>query len=510
MKKSSYIDISALCQVIGCIYTNPRILEQEDKYRFNKEDFCDSFHQVIFSSIYNIYQLGAKEITISAIEDYLATRPKQQGEYKAHNGGEYILKCAENANINTFSYYYSRMKKLSLLRAYESMGMDLRWLYDVDSFDAKTKEKQEEWLDNASLEDIANKIDDKIDAIRIEFAEGAEDRGVQLGEHTDEILEELSQAPALGLPFYTEYMNTITRGARPGKFYLCSAPTGAGKSRSMIGDACYTGCSQMYDLVNNKWISIGMSQPTLYIGTEQDELEVTTMALAFISGVDEEHILLNSYYVGEEERVRKASQILKNGKLYFICIPDFGIEDIKTTIKKYIREKGIVQCYFDYIHSSPKILMEVGGKSGIKGMREDSVLFLLSSALKDIATEYGIFIKSSTQLNMNWTETEEPDQNCLRGSKAIADRIDVGMILLEATNDDKEKLRPMCMKNNIPIPNMKISVYKNRQGQHRGEYLWLNANRGCCRFNGLFMTKWDYTLIEASDIKIKVQDESIF
>ena len=43
----------------------------------------------------------------------------------------------------------------------EKVGMDLSWLYDPDNiFDAKKKQEQEEWLDNSSLEEIANVIDD--------------------------------------------------------------------------------------------------------------------------------------------------------------------------------------------------------------------------------------------------------------------------------------------------------------------------------------------------------------
>lgn len=398
MKNSKFVDISCLCQVIGTIFTNPKILEQEDKYKFNKEDFCDSFHQTVFSSIYNIWQLGAKEITLPAIEDYLATRPKQQAEYKTHNGAEYILRCAENANVNTFAYYYNRMKKLSLLRAYEDMGMNLDWLYNPDSFDAKEKEKQEEWLDNATLENIANKIDDKIDAIRSEFAEGAEDRGVQIGSGIDELLDSFKETPALGYPLYGDYINTVTRGARLGKFFLRSAATGVGKTRSMIADACYIGCSQMYDLAQNKWITIGACQPVLFIATEQDLMECQTMCLAFLAGVDEEHILTNSYFVGEEERIAKAAQLLKQSKVRFECMPDFSMSDIENTIKKNIREYNIEYCFFDYIHSSATILTEVGGKSGVKNLREDNVLFLLASKLKDIAVQYGVFVLSSTQL----------------------------------------------------------------------------------------------------------------
>lgn len=54
-------------------------------------------------------------------------------------------------------------------------------------------------------------------------------------------------------------------------------------------------------------------------------------------------------------------------------------------------------------------------------LREDQILFMLSSKLKDLASELGIFIQSATQLNGQWEEAEEVNQNLLRGAKSIAD-----------------------------------------------------------------------------------------
>lgn len=54
------------------------------------------------------------------------------------------------------------MKKMSLLRAYDKYGIDVSDIYDPDNIlDTKRKQFQEEWLDNSSLEDIANKVDGK-------------------------------------------------------------------------------------------------------------------------------------------------------------------------------------------------------------------------------------------------------------------------------------------------------------------------------------------------------------
>lgn len=46
---------------------------------------------------------------------------------------------------------------------------------------------------------------------------------------------------------------------------------------------------------------------------------------------------------------------------------------------------------------------------------------MLSNKLKDICNQYGIFIMSATQLSGDYEHAEIPDQNLLRGAKAIAD-----------------------------------------------------------------------------------------
>ena len=60
-----------------------------------------------------------------------------------------------------------------------------------------------------------------------------------------------------------------------------------------------------------------------------------------------------------------------------------------------------------------KILSEVTSKTGIKGLREDNVLFMISIKLKDICNEYGVFILTATQLNADYTTAQQYDQNLL-------------------------------------------------------------------------------------------------
>ena len=511
MSKVKYIDVTAVCHVIGNIFKDPSILGQTDKYNFLENDFSNSFHRIVFSSLYNLYLLGTNKFTLETIQDYLEQRPKAKAEYELNKGNEYIVKCAEIAKPESFNYYYQRLKKMSLLQCFSENGMDCSWLYNPDTLDIKKLQEQEDNLDNLSLENIYDLVNRKIDDIKVMYVDKTEDNSCQFGEGVDEFLESLKQAPALGYPMFGKYMNNVTRGARLGKFYLRSAPTGVGKTRSMIADVCYIGCSQIYDLNEQRWISIGAPQPTLYIPTEQDRDECQSMALSFIAGVDEDHILTNEYLVGEWERIEKAKTILKNSKIYFEPLPDFTLKDIENVVKRQIREHDIAYVFFDYIHSSPSILMEIGGKSGVKNLREDNILFLLASGLKDIAIKNDVFVMSATQLNGKWEETDTPDQNCLRGSKAIADRIDWGSILLDVTPEDLEKIKGIITKFGFDVPTVKMSIYKYRQGRWKSIYLWMKADKSCCRYEPIFATDWRYIYVDLGNpLKIKVEEENAF
>lgn len=758
--KSKYVDIPATVQVIGAIYKNPDILDNEE-YHFCIDDFVEEFHQIIFGSIYNLHQLGAKEITSNTIEDYLENKPKKLAIFRLNKGDEYLSKISETAQVTAFPFYYNRIKKMTLLRMYnEKCGMDLSWLYDVDNIlDVKKKQAQEDWLDNSSLEEIADIIDKKIDNIKNLYISNNNSAIQGISNGVDQLIANLKSSPEIGYPLYGSYINTITRGARLKKFYLRSAATGVGKAipdseliptplgwrcvrdikigdylfdrqgkptkvlnifpqaqlkemweiifedgrstrccyehlwqfkyddrevvapfsdlhqqylknkdiylplneaveynffhvenpydlgikfvesnftnnldkityssikeryeflrgvfdkagnvknnkillknnsysrlfillieslgikvieennflvlyckkkqlkyfvndnfisllsnfkecnyikikeikhynfrtkmtcftvdneehlflvseyivthntRAMIADACYIGCSCMYDLKTKNWVQTGEPQPTLYIATEQSIDEIQTMMLAFLSGVNEEHILINEYVDDEQERIQYAINVLKSSKIYFESLPDFSLQDIEDTIKKGIREYNTHYIFHDYLHTSMKILEEITKKSGGVKLREDNILFMISIRLKDLCNKYDSFIMTSTQLNGDFKSAKEYDQNLLRGAKSIADKIDVGMIMLEVTQDDREILSDLCLKNGLDMPDIKISFYKNRRGKWKNVLLWCKSDRGICRIDPIFATKYNYELIELEDYKININSD---
>ena len=507
---SKFVDTTAIMQVIGCIYKHPYLLEQEDKYFFHEEDFTERFHQTLFGSIYNLKMLGANKIDIDDILNYLSTRPTREAEFKVNKGEEYLAKLVDIADLSKFDYYYGRMKKMTLLRFYDNNGIDVRDLYDPDNLlGIKKKQIHEDWLDNPSLEMIAQKIDDKIEMIKSTCVDNSFGKARHASEGIRGLIDRLKETPEVGVPLYGPLINTVTRGARLKKFYLRSAPTGCGKSRSMIADACNISCNEIYD-EQLGWIKNGNAEPTLYITTEQELEEVQTMMLAFLSNVNEDKILNGNYENDEEERVIRAAEILERSPLYVEELPDFSLRDIESTIKRNVRDNQVKYVFHDYIHTSLKILEEITKRSGGVKLREDNILFMISIRLKDLCNELGIFIMSATQLNGDWQEAKEANQNLLRGAKAIADKIDLGAIILPTKEDDIVSLEKILSTGIFQKPNLKLSIYKNRRGKFKSVILWCHADLGTCRIKPMFLTDNSYEMLPIENINIVVEEESAF
>lgn len=226
---SKYVDTTSIIQVIGNVYNNPSLLDFEDKYTIIDEDFPDEFHRVIFGAIYKLHELGADKVSLENIYDFLSSRPTALAIFKKDKGEEWLLAASQNSISDSFDYYYNRLKKFTLLRMYDNHGIDVSEIYDIDNLlDSRKKQQQEDWLDNASLENIADKVDEKIENIRLKYVNDVNDEAYQASEGIRKLVEDLKKHPEVGIPMYGPLINTVTKGMRLSKFYLRSAPTGYG------------------------------------------------------------------------------------------------------------------------------------------------------------------------------------------------------------------------------------------------------------------------------------------
>lgn len=337
---SKYIDTTSCVQVIGTVFQNPSLLDITDKYQITDEDFTEDLHKVVMGAIFKIHENGVEKITIENINDYLSTKPKSNAIYQANKGDEWLKNVAAQAIPTAFDFYYNRMKKMSLLRAYDKYGIDVSFIYNPNQLDTRKLQLQEEQLENMSLLQIADQVDAIVDRVRQDYTGNEYAEEYQAGDGIEELIARLQTYPEVGVPLYGKFVNRITRGARLKKLYLRSGATGLGKTRTMIADCCTLGTDMIYDEMLG-WIGNGIAEPVLFIATEQDLEEVQTMMLAFLANVNEEHILSNIYFGDELDRVLKAAKIIKESPIYITTIPDFSIQDIEDCIKQNIREHDV-------------------------------------------------------------------------------------------------------------------------------------------------------------------------
>ena len=205
-----------------------------------------------------------------------------------------------------------------------------------------------------------------------------------------------------------------------------SASTNAGKSRTSVFDACRLAYPKRWSHEKGTFIhEINFDEPrqprkVLFIVTEMDVEEIQTMMLAYLSGVDEAHILTGRYEPGELQRVKFAATIMQEYQGYFLIeeISEPNLVNVEATIRKYATLDKVKYIFFDYIHTTASMVNEFAKNN----LREDTILMMMANQLKQVAKDYNVFIFSATQVNAAAMSDDGEFKNemCIRGSWSCA------------------------------------------------------------------------------------------
>lgn len=487
------VDKTAIMQVFGCIMQEPLLLAQIDKYRLDINDFHSRFTKIIYSGLYNMYTDGARVITPLDIDNYLNTYKDLKIVFDENNGIQYIQDCEEIADTINFNYYYQRVKKFSALRALKKDGFDISDFYCTDILN-RDYSKIQERFDSLSVSDIFSEIKKKLFGLEERYVTSSTSGSSKASDGLMSLKEQYKRTPEIGYPLQGEIYNTVVRGARKGKYYLRSAPTGAGKTRMMVGDACHLAIPIYYDLKSKQWENRGYAERCLIITTELDKDEIQTLIIACVSGVNEDVILNGTYTFDEEQRVDKAIQIIEEYSDYLQLekMPDPNIVQIEAVVRKQCLVNGVQNVFYDYIFSSPSLLNEFGALK----IREDVALMLLSTSLKDLATELNVFMMSSTQLSGDFENKRGiRNQQFLRGAKSISDKCDVGVITTWIGQEESQIMQGLINQLNCEMPNYVTDVYKARRSKYKNIKIWSKVDLGTCRVEDICITDGYYNPI---------------
>lgn len=506
-KYGGLCDKRAYAAVLGSLMLNPYLLEDAAK-PLDKDDFnTEKFYSIIYVSTYNLYQQNVSIIDEASIDSYLSHYPEQYKIFQDNNGIKWISDVLELTQVENYDYYYHRVKKFSLLRYYENQGLDTSFLFDWEKFDTAEEQKR---FDDITEQEIIDSVESRLviepnmrycsdSSIDVEMA----------GDGLRELVYGFMEAPDVGLPLSSPMLTTLTRGCRMGCLYMRGSIQGGGKTRMAAADCCEISVPHYWDVKEKKWIHRNYCEPSVYIVAEQENKEIKTVFLSCISAVNEEHIRYGMYEKGEWERVEQAMTYIEESPLIQVHIPDFSIEDIKNILKKYNREKGVRYFFFDYIFSSLKVMMNMGSKLGM-GLKEHQFLLLFSNELKTICQKLQVFMMTACQLNGEIVNARIKDQNVLAGAKALANKLDGGWNSLPPTEAELKKVEPIYTQMlGIPVPNMITWVYKLRSSRITRVIIWSYYDLGIMRCRDLFVTDYNFKLIDVDMTKIEVAEQVI-
>lgn len=485
-------DRHTIIQVLGGLMNRPDFLNDVDKYCLEPSDFSTQLDRYIFSAIYNLYIGGAETIHVADIDNYLNEKTFAKDLFEKNNGLQFLQDCEVYGEAKNFNYYYHKLKKINLVRDLQKEGYPTQKIYCEDPLDEQFNEINEKF-ETLSCEQIINFFKGKIAQFENDYTINSVVEESNVFKGVKGLVEELKERPEVGVPLQGRIFNFICRGARKGKFYLRSASSGMGKTRSMVGDACQIAYPIRYDTTTDRWISTGTPQKVLYIMTEQDIDEIQTMVLAYLTGYNEDIFTYGTYGEEHMDRISKAIDIMEKYQDYFLTarIPDPCSSVVKNLFRRYNLQHGVDFFFYDYIFSSPAMLNEYRDLK----IREDVALRLMTTTLKNLAVELTSFVMSSTQTSGD----DDPnmgfrDYRNIRGSRAIVDLCDMACI---RRRPSIKELQLIEGADTLPYkPTAITDIFKNRRGRWNMVSIWQAVDLGTLTTIDLFVTTPDYKIIK--------------
>lgn len=256
-------------------------------------------------------------------------------------------------------------------------------------------------------------------------------------------------------------------------------------TRSAVADACFLAFPLRYNQIEDCWEKIGGNEKVLFIITEQTFKQIRKMILAYLTGINESKFKYGRFTNHEWKIINQARQIIKDFADNFIIIkmPNPTIELVKLMVRENVLTKNIGYVFYDYIFIGPSLLNEFKGFS----LRNDELLLMLATALKDLAVELDVCVMTSTQVNAQADDNRHiRNEASLAGGRATINKADNGAIMARPT---KEELSAMSSAvSEFGEPNLVTDIFKVRSGEWTQVRIWSQMDLGTLRKKDLFVT----------------------
>ena len=486
------VDKSTILQIFGALMKHPQYLSESDKYNLTPQDFYYRLDKYIFAAIDSLYRNGAERIQPIDVENYLSTNDGAKVIFKQQKGIEYLQDAEYLSEEQNFPYYYKKLKKFNLLEDFRRKGFNTDEFYIEDAANPKAYEVNAKF-EELEIADIVEAIKRKLLGVEREYIQNDTTEVVNVFDGLEDVIEEANERADVGAPIQGEIFNEVLAGARKGTFVLRSGGSGVSKTRQAVGDACYLAFPIRRDETTGEWVQEGGNKKVLFIATEQSQKEIQKMILAYLTGFNETKFRYGGFTKEERKIIAQALWILEQYQenFYIIRMPNPTIELVKTMVREQVLMHDIEYVFYDYIFICPSLLNEFKGFN----LRNDEILLMFSTALKDLAVELNIFMMSSTQVNANADNNKDiRNEASIAGSRSIINKADIGAIMARPT---KEELEFFKQEEGISFePNIVTDIYKVRSGEWNQVRIWSDVNLGNLRKKDLFATDSRLTVLK--------------
>lgn len=485
-------DKSSIQQVLGSLMKRPQLLSEVDKYSLTIADFSNRFERYIFSAIFGLYQQGVTHIEPLDVANFLEVDIAGKKTFETQNGVEFLQDIMEFSSVDNFPYYYNRLKKINLLRDLKKQGFDTSMFY-MEDLTSPLADEINARFEQLTTKDICDGIKKKLIHLESGYAQTGEVEVEDAVLGMREFIKEMNETISIGPPLQGHIYSQVFDGAMKNALYIRSGSSGLGKTRQAIADACYLAYPVRYNSQYRKWEQKGSCEKVLFIVTEQTFPQIRKMILAYLSDINESRFKLGNFTAEEEDRLDKAIGIMEQfaENLTLIKIPNPTIELVKTMVRENCLTRNIGYVFYDYVFIGPALLNEFRGFT----LRNDEVLLMFATALKDLAVELNVAMFTSTQVNASADDNKNiRNEASLAGGRSTINKADNGAIMARPTNEELEILQPICDK--YGTPNVVTDIFKARSGEWTQVRIWSQVNLGTMKKTDLFMTDSRLELIE--------------
>ena len=460
----------------------PQFLSETDKYQLSLDDFYYKFDKYIFAAIENLYRGGANRIQPIDVENYLQSNGAASVIFKQNNGIEYLQDAEYLSETQNFEFYYKRLKKINLLTKLQNDGFDISEFYIEDLTNPKALEVNKNF-EKLEIDEILDALKRKVLGLENEFTQNEVTRTESAFTGIEDIIESAQLQTDIGVPVQGDILNEVISGARRGTLIIRSAASGTGKTRQAVGDACLIAYPFRYEPKQDKWVQIGSGCKTMFIATEQTIPEIQKMILSYLTGFNESKFRYGNFTEKENRIIRQAVWIMEQYKdnFFIVQMPAPRIDLVKNLVREQVLLHGIEYVFFDYIFICPSLLGEFKGVS----LRNDEILLMFSTALKELAVELNICMFTSTQVNANADSNQNiRNESSIAGSRAVINKADIGMVMARPTKEEID----FFASTGEPIPTIVTDIYKVRSGEWTQVRIWSIVDLGNLRKEDLYMT----------------------